>query len=78
MDEGNRRLEIPAWSIALDVVGALLLALGIFGLIHGDTLMPGSGHIRACAVVAIAAGALLMMPMIIIVVRQAMAWQRPR
>lgn len=69
-DRNNPRL--PIWAIILDVIGALLLALGILALISVDTLaLPEFLDASAFGVVLIFAGLLLTLPLIIILVRRA-------
>ncbi len=69
---GQQKIRLPVWAIVLDVIGALLLALGIFGLVGGQTLpLPAFLDVRALSIVIIFAGVLLMLPMIVIIIRQA-------
>ena len=65
-------LPWPPWVLALDVLGAVLIAFGIIGLVGG--VVPESidaGLVRALSITAIVVGALLTLPFIVTVVRQA-------
>lgn len=70
--EGRNNPQLPIWAIILDVIGALLLALGIIAQFGGDAVaLPEFLDVRAFSIVLIFAGLLLMVPMIIIVIRRA-------
>lgn len=70
--EDRNNPQLPIWAIMLDVIGALLLALGIIAQFGGDAIaLPEFLDVRAFSIVLIFAGLLLMVPMIIIVIRRA-------
>ena len=68
---------LPLWTIILDGVGTLLLALGIFIQFGGDAataLLPEGLHDGG--IMLIITGALLMAPLVIAVVQKATAASR--
>lgn len=64
MSRGNRQRIIPIWALALDVVGAIAVAAGIYALV-ADTEFANAG------VALIIIGALLMMPLVVVIVLRA-------
>lgn len=71
-DRGKARF--PVWPIMLDVIGTLLLAIGIFGQFGGEELpflefMP----IKEYAIMLILLGVLLMMPLVIVLIKRAVS-----
>lgn len=58
-------LKFPPWLLILDVVGTLLLGLGLFGQFGGDNLF------SPFAIPLIIIGALLMLPLLIFLVTRA-------
>ena len=75
---GKPALPFPIWMIALDVMGTLLLGLGLFGLYGGlavDDMSPA--EIQSAAVALIVFGVLLMLPLVVTLVRKALAGNRP-
>jgi len=77
----SRREPLPwsIWVLALDVIGAMLVAFGIIGLVGGvvpDWVEPG--RVRALSIASIVIGALLTLPFVVTVVRQAMGSRKPR
>lgn len=65
MNEGDRKFDLPAWAIVLDVIGTLLLAAGIYALVGGDDLLFSDFlDIRPFAIPLIVAGVLLMLPLV--------------
>lgn len=69
---GSRRGRWPMWPIMLDVIGTLLLGLGIFGQFGGGDLpflefMP----VQEYAIALILLGVLLMLPLIVVLIRRA-------
>lgn len=60
-------LPWPLWMIALDVVGTLLVAFGLF-VVFGAV---GSGDFKGLAIAAIIVGVMLMLPFLITLVRTA-------
>lgn len=70
--ESNQKFRLPLWAIVLDILGTVMLVLGILALFGGDgALFPETPEIRALAFVLIFAGVLLMLPLIIIIIRRA-------
>ena len=61
-------MRMPIWLIALDALGTLLLAFGIMGLVGVDLGLPG---ITEAAPGLVVVGALLLVPMVVWVFRQA-------
>lgn len=58
----SQSLKFPPWLLILDVVGTLLLGLGLFGQFGGDSLF------TPFAIPLIIIGALLMLPLMIFLV----------
>lgn len=59
----QRKLPWPPWALALDIVGTLFLAAGLFGHFMADDL-PGAKNLEAFAIPLIILGTLLMIPFI--------------
>lgn len=71
MDSGHKP-GLPIWAVILDVIGTLILVLGVLGLIGSDRpIFPEFLDKQAFSIVLIFAGVLLMVPLIIVVVRRA-------
>ena len=72
MKTGNgRRTVLPVWAILLDVVGTLLLAAGIFGMVATEDTLAGIPlGLKEMGVALIILGALLMLPLLIVVVQR--------
>lgn len=68
-------MRLPPALIALDVLGTLLLALGIYGLVATDASL-GAIDLGPLAIPLLIAGAFLMAPLIIYIVRQALSGPR--
>ena len=62
--------KIPLWALALDVVGTLFVAAGLYGLFAGDTLPAYRDTLESLAVPLIVLGVLLMAPLVITAIRQ--------
>ena len=62
-------LPWPLWMIALDVVGTLLFAFGLFGLLSAD----GPAEFDGLAIAAIIVGVTLMLPFLVTLIRAAMS-----
>ena len=58
----NTNIKFPAWLLVLDVVGTLLLALGLYGQFGDDN------PFRQAALALIVTGALLMLPLVVFVI----------
>lgn len=70
--DNSHRPGLPIWAIILDVIGTLIFALGVFGLIAGgERIFPEFIDNQAFSIVLIFAGVLLMVPLIIVVIRRA-------
>ena len=65
-------LPWPLWMIALDIVGTLLLAFGLYGLLGGV----GSEAFKGLAIASIIVGVMLMLPFFIAIVRTAIERSR--
>lgn len=64
-----KQFKLPAWVILLDVLGALLLAAGLIVLTGGAGLLDADpDSLKAPAIALIVIGALLMLPLIVVVV----------
>lgn len=71
MDNSHKR-GLPIWTVILDVIGTLVLALGVFGLVGGnERIFPEFIDNQAFSIVLIFAGVLLMVPLIIVLIRRA-------
>ena len=65
-------IKWPAWVLILDVVGTLLLALGLYGLFGGDELLfSETVDLKALSVPLIIFGVLLMAPLVLTTISQA-------
>ena len=70
----SRKIHLPAWAIILDVFGTILLVLGILAQFGGDDMLFSEiQELEALSIVLIFAGVLLISPLIIIIVRQAIS-----
>jgi hypothetical protein len=58
-------LRFPPWLLILDVVGTVILGLGLFGQFGGDSLF------SPFAIPLIIVGALLMLPLLVFLVTRA-------
>jgi hypothetical protein len=75
--EDKQKTGLPLWAILLDVLGTLVLVLGIYAQIAGDDfLAPASIDSNALSIVLIIAGVLLMLPLVIAVIKRAAASRR--
>ena len=72
--EEKTQIKLPIWAILLDVFGTLLLAAGLFGLFGGDELLSALPFdLREISIALIVVGALLMLPLIIVIVQRAVS-----
>lgn len=62
---GKKDLPWPFWALALDIVGTLLLALGLYGHFGANEA------IKAVGIPLIVVGVLLTLPFLVILFRQA-------
>ena len=70
----KRRIRFPAWAIILDLFGTLLLAVGIYAQIAGDdSVFPEFLRIHDFSILLILLGVLLMLPLVVIFIRQAVS-----
>lgn len=68
----TERKKLPGWALALDIVGTLFLAAGLFGLFAVDSLpVPGADTLTALAIPLIVLGVLLTIPLIAFIIRNA-------
>ncbi len=66
--------KLPAWALALDIVGTLFLAAGLLGLFAVDSLqLPGADTLETLAVPLVILGILLMIPLVAIAVLNAVS-----
>jgi hypothetical protein len=64
-------IKWPAWVLILDVVGTLLLALGLYGLFGGDELLFSEAvDLKALAIPLTILGVLLMAPLMFTTISQ--------
>ncbi len=66
----NKKAGLPVFLIALDGLGSILLVLGVLGLLEVDIGLPALVTIWPLLLII---GAALMVPMIIWVIRRALA-----
>ena len=72
--QNNRRIRFPAWALILDLFGTLLLAVGIYAQVAGDDLVfPEFLRIQEFSILLILLGVLLMLPLVVILIRQAVS-----
>ena len=74
---GRNTLPLPMWMMALDVVGTLLLGMGLFGLFGGfapDGM--SAGDLKSVSIALIVFGALLMLPLLVTLIRNALSANR--
>jgi hypothetical protein len=61
----------PFWALTLDVIGTLLLALGLYGLFGGDALLfSQTVSLKAFSIPLIIFGFLVMAPLVLTTVSQ--------
>jgi hypothetical protein len=64
-------IKWPFWVLILDVVGTLLLALGLYGLFGGDELLfSQTVNLRALSIPLIIFGVLLIAPLVLTTISQ--------
>ena len=61
----SQSLKFPPWMLILDIVGTVILGLGLFGQFGGDNLF------TPFAIALIIIGALLMLPLLVFLVTRA-------
>ena len=65
----QKKLPWPAWVLILDLVGTLLVGVGIYALVAGDPLpFADTIDLRSLAIPIIIFGALLFAPLILMTV----------
>ena len=69
----NKKTGLPVFMIALDGLGSIILVLGVLGLLEVDIGLPVLATIWPLLLII---GAALMAPMIIWVIRRALAEKR--
>jgi hypothetical protein len=73
----NRTLPFPVWMMALDVIGTVLVGLGLFGLFGG--LAPeavSAADFESASIAFIVFGAVLMLPLLVTLIRRALSGNR--
>ena len=73
MTESSQKRGFPVWALVLDVVGTLLLAAGIYSVVSGKLPFAEGMEPGYIGVALIIVGALLTMPLVMVLVRRAMA-----
>ena len=69
-------LKWPAWVLILDLIGTVMVGLGIYAQVaSGPLIFSDSVDLRALAVPMILVGALLVTPLVVMTVRQIRAQQ---
>ncbi len=75
MTESSRKRGFPVWALILDVLGTLLLAIGIYSIVTGGLPFAGNLELGYVGVALIIVGALLMLPFIVVIVQRSVARQ---
>ena len=73
MTESKQNSGLPVWILILDVLGTLLLAAGIYSVVSGElpfAEVPEPGWIGVALIIV---GALLMMPLLVVLGQRAAA-----
>lgn len=66
--------HFPAWAIILDVVGTLIVAIGVYAQFTGEVIRtPDPADAHAVSIVLIVAGVLMMAPLVITVVKRSIS-----
>jgi len=66
------KVSLPISLLVLDIIGTLLLALGLYALFGGRLgLFSEIGDSRQLAIALIIAGGLMMLPLVVMIVRRA-------
>ena len=73
----NQRFKLPLHLVALDAVGAILAMLGLFEWFSESSVVPDEYKFANYHVAMIAVGVLLMAPLVIHVVKQALSRAEP-
>jgi hypothetical protein len=72
----RKKLHWPAWVLILDLIGTVLVALGIYAQVaDGELLFSGFVDLRALAVPIIIVGALLVAPLVFMTISQTRSQQ---
>ncbi len=65
---------MPPWALVLDLLGTLLLAVGIYGMVGGDDLfLAEQVNLRQIAIPLIVIGVLMMAPLVVVFVQRSVA-----
>lgn len=76
MKTDRKKLHWPTWVLLLDVVGSVLVGLGIYAQVaDGELLFSGFLDLRAIAVPMIIIGALLVAPLVFSTISQVRSQQ---
>lgn len=67
------KLPFPLWTLMLDIVGTILLAAGLFGLLAGDLPSVEALNLAPLAIPLIIFGVLLMAPLVVFAIKGAAA-----
>ena len=74
VNQNSRKRRLPFGVVILDLLGTLLLATGIYGMLGGDDLLFAKYvDLQEIAVALVIVGALMMTPLIFVMVRRAAA-----
>ena len=70
MTESSQKRVFPVWALVLDVLGMLLLALGIYSVVAGGLPFAEDLELGYVGIALIIVGALLTMPLVLILVQR--------
>ena len=73
MTESSQKHSFPVWALVLDVLGTLLLAAGIYSVVTGELPFAEGLEPGYIGVALIIVGALLMMPLLVVLVQRSVA-----
>ena len=67
-------MDFPMWAIVLDVIGTLIVALGVYAQVGGEVIRtPDPADAHALSIVMIVAGVAMMAPLIVSVIKKGMS-----
>jgi hypothetical protein len=69
--QSKQKRGLPVWAVILDVLGTLLLAAGIYGIVSGELPFAEGLDPVWIGIALILVGALLMMPLVVVLVQRA-------
>lgn len=73
MTESRHKRSFPIWALILDVLGTLLLAVGIYAVVTGGLPFAEGSEPGYVGIALIIVGALLTMPLVFVLVQRSMA-----